>query len=75
MEFNMIDAPFLELWYDQNMIRVDASQARVSVNGDCDVGSVNVTHEFYKMYLPEWDRSENEYFEGLRKMLTVGNIS
>lgn len=75
MEFNIIDAPFMELWYDNNMIRVDASQARVSIDGACDVASTNVTHEFYKMYMSEWDHSEKGYFDGLKKMLTIGNIT
>lgn len=64
----------MELWHDDHIIRVEASQARVSMNDACEINSTKVTHEFYKMFLSEWDHSEQEYFDGLKKMSTVENI-
>ncbi|XP_077283895.1 transmembrane 7 superfamily member 3-like [Arctopsyche grandis] len=74
MEFNVVDAPFMRIEQNNFFITVDIGPARIFVDGDCDASSMNVTHNFYKMYLNEWDHSVDGYFEGLKKMITVESI-
>lgn len=67
MEFEVETAPYLKVRHSDAMIEVNA-QPSLGPGSSCtrDV----VIHDFYRMYMPEKDFSEQIYFSAIQSMLT-----
>lgn len=74
MEFNLNNAPYLSVSEDFNLINLEAAPARVSTREDCDAVSQSITHDFYHMFMPESDLTNETYFEMIKSMITVEGI-
>lgn len=64
-------APYQLVKLLDDMIRVDAQAPSVS-GSLCELAHTTV--EFYHLYLKERDYAEDNYFDGVEKMLTVDAI-
>lgn len=74
MELNVNNAPYLSVSEDFNLIVLEAAPARVSTKEDCDAESQAITHDFYHMYMPESDLTNETYFDMIKSMVTVEGI-
>ncbi|KAK9497232.1 hypothetical protein O3M35_004590 [Rhynocoris fuscipes] len=67
-------APYLNIDYNDTVISVfggpSALQSNITV---CDATN-GIKHEFYHIFLPEWDFSEETYFANLVKMMSLDGL-
>ncbi|XP_023939805.2 transmembrane 7 superfamily member 3 [Bicyclus anynana] len=74
MEFPIPTSPYMRTKYTKDYVLVDAPAAKDMSDVDCNtVDSVYLF--FYKMYLPERHYDADNYFDGLRKMMTMDGIT
>ncbi|XP_014360637.2 transmembrane 7 superfamily member 3 [Papilio machaon] len=74
MEFQPSISPYLHTSYTNDYVLVEAASARDSSDIACtSINDVNVV--FYLMYLEERNFDSDTYFEGIKSMLTLDNIT
>ncbi|CAH2055769.1 unnamed protein product, partial [Iphiclides podalirius] len=67
-------SPYMQNSYTNDYVLIEAASARDSADPTC-TSINNVAVVFYLMYLPERSFDADTYFEGIRNMITLGNIT
>lgn len=73
MEFPIPISPFMRTNYTKDYVFVDAAAAKDPSDLICNTMD-RVYVMFYKMYLPERHYDSDNYFDGIRKMMTLDGI-
>jgi hypothetical protein len=73
MEFPVPVSPFMKTSFEKDFIFVDAAAARYYSDKTCML-SLNISIDFYMMYLPEMSYDADTYFDGIKKMTTLEKI-
>ncbi|XP_075982211.1 transmembrane 7 superfamily member 3-like [Anticarsia gemmatalis] len=71
MEFSLAIAPYLIV--NTNAAYISVNAAPPSTDKSCNIVN-DANTSFYYMYLPEQTFSEDDYFRGIRRMMTLKNI-
>ncbi|XP_039748199.1 transmembrane 7 superfamily member 3-like [Pararge aegeria] len=74
MEFLLPISPFMQTKYTKDYVLVDAAAAKDISDTTCN--SMDKAYVlFYQLYLPERHYDADNYFDGLRKMMTIEAIT